>query len=204
MKKLMLTLLFAVWIAGIPANAQALLLYKDTFLNATREQIDPVVGVQGFYVNDFATEFFNGYTIDLSDPLTVGSIFTSSAGDVGFGTFAAYLTDGIEQSWQARFVLSNGIQALQRSEPLSFGTSLFSANNIDLAGYRIDQLQFSVDSVEALAAASGFRWTTSISVFGDLDSTPNAIPEPSTLLLLGMGMTGMIIRRRRDSDRAAV
>lgn len=199
MKKFVMTVLCLIWMSSIPTNAQALLLYKDTFLNTTREQIDPVVGVQGFYVNDFTTEFFNGYTIDLSDPLTVGSIFTSQTGDVGFGSFASYLTDGIEQSWQARFVLSNGIQALQRSEPLSFGTSLFSSNSIDFVGYRIDQLQFTVDFVEALASADGFRWTTSLSVFGDLEGNPNAIPEPSTMLLFGIGVTGLCFRRRSST-----
>lgn len=200
MKKLLSVLSFVtILIGGLTAPAEAILLYQDSFLSANRPGIDPLIEVQAFYQNELSTNFFNGYTVDLSDANSIGSVFTAQVGDTGFSEFAALMTDGLDQNWLGRYVVSNGIQAIQRSDAVSFGTSLFSTNNIDLAGYSISQLQFTIDSIQPIAFQGGYRWNSTIAVFGDINDMPNAVPEPMSIILFGSGMVGAVMRQRTKS-----
>ena len=52
-----------------------------------------------------------------------------------------------------------------------------------------------IHEIDMATGASSFAFDSGV-IFNDLASNPLLIPEPSTALLLGLGLVGMAIRRR--------
>jgi hypothetical protein len=128
----------------------------------------------------------------------VGTEFfaTSSSGsypDPGFDTFAELLTNGSDEL----LFFKGGASGLTNNESAWFGTSPdFQSYIVEALGLKINSLSLETisDPDYETVRRTNAIWNVTFNVYG---TAPQGVPEPSTMLLLGSGLVGLIGFRRK-------
>jgi hypothetical protein len=142
-----------------------------------------------------ASSIFNSLNVTTSDVATE-FLATSSSGsypDTGFDTFVALLTNGSDEL----LFFKGGASGLGNNESDWFGTSPdFQSYIVEALGLKINSLSFETfsDPIYEGVRTTDAAWNVTFNVYG---TAPQGVPEPSTMLLLGSGLVGLIGFRRK-------
>lgn len=178
------------------SRADALVLFDGLFAEGVIGGVgtNPNVIFTASYLGIADTTIFGGETFDITDPTNVGRMFTVSAGDAGFTEFSSNITNGVIQGVLVDFAFGGGSAQSVFLESSYFGSSSFSLNSYDYAGYAIDSYKVTIDSItQSPTNADFYEFSSSLIVNGE--RITNVVPEPSTMLLFGVGMLGVSWRR---------
>jgi hypothetical protein len=210
MKKLLTIGMIMAAIAFVPARANALILgvYNFDFPSTSVNSVVTGLDLDVTYGDNLlfpSVRLFDSLSIP---PGTTApqSYFATAASDSEFNTFAGFLTDGVDQfiGVSGDLVPSGSVTNLVEQESSHFGTSLFSLNGIDFAGYTITQVQLDLNQL-LLDTSSGtstqFSSTGSVIIHGIQQGASTTVPEPASMMLFGVGMAGFLLRRRNKSMR---
>jgi hypothetical protein len=138
-------------------------------------------------------------------PGTTGTFDFNSGNAPGFAGFVTRITNGVNET------LSTGLNVFAGATfrgssgfaPLEF-TRL--PGGTDLAGHTIDfvRLEILKDDVTAASGTGTVGFTldfdTKWTIFGD-DTGSTEAPEPTSMVLLGTGVAGLVARQRRRRQR---
>ena len=194
MRKLLITLAIVGLALTVPTKAHAILLFDSSFTGGGTTRSSEFF-IQSYYIGQPQTTIF--------DPTIIYGTGSSGAtqmvqsGDSGFSDFVSFLTNGTDERWsaEAEFVSPSegGDTGSNYFDSTSFGNSLFSLNGIDFQGYEINKIQVTINSAGPFE--NGVQFRSSLQVYGE-GGSPNAIPEPATMLLFGIGSVGAFLRRK--------
>lgn len=186
MKKVLILLACVTFLVAKPQTSEAILLAE-------------VVLYENLPVNFGQASIGAGYLsevgIGIRENLASGATFSSELlpTDADFSRFSELLTNGVdEENFVSSYVLTNVIFIGDfYSDSELFGVTPASLNGIDFNGYNITSLEL----IARPTTPTAQRYEALFRVNGDLAS-PNAIPEPTTAGLFGLGMLGLIRKRK--------
>ncbi len=176
--------------AVLTANASAANAAEVTFGNLSRVLGDPALSVQSTAAGGFAANTWTGggyfyFTADVASGWQISNAQISyrvNGTSTGPGTMA----------WSLNGTPINAGQAITTSVTSwddSVGTIGAGLNSLTYAPVgTLNQA-----GTGAFAAAGGIRLLTSVTLDGDIQQ---AIPEPATMSLLGLGALAMVLRRK--------
>lgn len=196
-------------------------LIPSTIVDSTGETLDSSFTFQlGTFLNDFtptAGNIFdwaaNWAVFDQADYNEELGYFTSSAGIIGNGTSdSGFADDDLGLNFVGRqayiWVFNSPIPGSGTEWFLASASSwIFPEGNDDCCDPS-GNVQWSISDLDSQTPV----WGAQLGQIGGGDyevtspsydlQTFTAIPEPSSLFLLGMGACGLILRRRRGMDRS--
>jgi hypothetical protein len=221
-------LMGALHVAATPARAEVLLFQNFDDVTAlagwTAVNNSDAGGVTGWFQGNegvfpshegapdsyIAANFLNAGAGAISNWLILPELSFLGGDSLSFFTRSSgFLPDRLE----VRFSAGGGADV--GGTPASVGTfsTLFLTLNpaLNPGGYPTDWTQYTLNlaALDGLSGRLAFRYTIDSNlVNGDyigIDSvTVNRVPEPGTLALVGLGLAGLIARRRRQATSAHV
>ncbi len=145
-----------------------------------------------------------------SATLLFGTGSTSSPYDFAFNSTmtSAYVADdnatgGIQRwdlvagTWTLSYTLGTGVASIgARGLAVDFsgGNAVIYATTAESTGNRL----IKITDTGALSTAATLATAANNEIFRGLEFAPTAVPEPSAIALLGLGLAAVIVRSRRD------